>query len=635
MKSESNRGHALLVTLLIMLAAGFVLYNSWSWLINRFAVPFQNRPGKIPFVVQHVNDQEFETLATALVQRHDPKHAATKPGVTFRRNEAAAGFDHIDRFRKAGIRAYEGPETCLACHRDVMISDGHGGYRKEDLRANILSTVHFTFNHSTGFSTWGFNGERVDGLPLGKIDRACGIPGSFTWTGWAALITSQHGKTYSEGCGQCHIGGQYGPPTGTMLPGYHATDDEFDAIDCLICHAREYDMNRKQVVRDLDGRLRWDQDRSMRAMLSVREPEAEMCLRCHQHNHGGDFFVDNSVASALGYDHPRLLHHGAKRGNPWAAGYDVHATAGMQCTDCHVTEGHRIARGTMGTDLVANDLPAVEVSCEKCHGAKPHAGEFAAELNSHVERVACETCHILELQPDNIVLRDWADPVYHEEEGLWTPRNVLVSGDPRDAMTFRWFNGQGTFMAGSLGDHPNGKGLYRSFMTNPDPAYADFDYAAYYEEHFRPIARAGESKIHPFKRFNAQMYEDLNNQGPFGGMLLPFDYNVYYETGNPQAAVHRAVEHPLIQDMYGPVFKAYMMEQFMAYMAVDGWNTDFDPAHIAPRWMRQDATLMINHGIQKQGRACAQCHTREGGLLDFAALGYPPDDAVALSTLAE
>jgi hypothetical protein len=25
---------------------------------------------------------------------------------------------------------------------------------------------------------------------VGKIDRACGIPGSFSWTGWAALVES-------------------------------------------------------------------------------------------------------------------------------------------------------------------------------------------------------------------------------------------------------------------------------------------------------------------------------------------------------------------------------------------------------------------------------------------------------------
>ncbi|MBU0509987.1 nitrite reductase [bacterium] len=621
---------ALLILIVIIGATGR------SHLINLVAVPWQNRPARIHFEVETVTDEEFERIAADLVKRYGPEKAGTYLGARVQSYEDGIGFDHVDRFRRAGIRSYEGPETCLACHQTVRVPDERRGWREESLKKNILSTVHFSFNVKRGFSTWGFNGEKVDKLPLGKIDRACGIPGSFTWTGWAALVQSKHGTVYSEGCGQCHIGGQYGPSTGTMLPGYTPTRAEFEAIDCLICHARDYDMNRKQVVRDPDGRLRWDQDRSMNALMSIQKPKAETCLRCHQHNHGGDFFVENEVAGALGYDHPRLLHHGAKRGNPWAKGYDVHADAGMQCIDCHVTAGHRIARGLMGTDLVGNDLPGVEVSCTKCHGGEPHStGEFAAELNTHIEKLSCEACHIHELQPDNIVLRDWADPVYNEEEGLWTPRNVLISGDPKEAMTFRWFNGQGTFMAGGLGDNPNGQKLFRAVHTNPDPSYADFDYAAYYEEHFRPIAQMGTSRIYPFKRFNAQMFEDMNNQGPFGGMLLPFDYNVYYETGDPKAAVLKAVEHPLIQDMYGPVFKAYMMDKFMAYMAVDGWNTSFDPNKIEPRWMRQDATLMINHGIQKQGRSCNACHTRDGGLLDFRALGYPDDEAVSLATLME
>ncbi len=638
MKNSPNSRRSLWtwIALLLIVLVVVIGTNIRSHLINLVAVPWQNRPAPIKFAVETLTDEQFEQTAVDLAARYGADKIKTVLGGQVQSYEDAAGFDHIDRFRKAGIRSYEGPETCLGCHQSVSVPDGNGHWRTESLKDNILGTVHFSFNVKQGFSTWGFNGEKVENLPLGKIDRACGIPGSFTWTGWAALIEAKDGQVYSEGCGQCHIGGQYGPSTGTMLPGYKPTNAEFEAIDCLICHARDYDMNKKQVVRDPDGRLRWDQDRSMQAMMSIQKPPAETCLRCHQHNHGGDFFVDNAVAKATGYDHPRLLHHGAKRGNPYASGWDVHASAGMQCIDCHVTAGHRIARGEMGTDLVGNDLPGVEVSCTKCHGAEPHArGEFAAELNTHTEKVACETCHIPNLQPDNIVLRDWADPVYNEEEGLWTPRNVLVTGDPKEAMLFRWFNGQGTFMAGGLGDNPNGEKLYRSFQTNPDPAYADFDYAGYYEQHFRPIAELGTSKIYPFKRFNAQMLEDMNNQGPFGGMLLPFDYNTYYETGDPKAAVLKAVEHPLIQKMYGPVFKAYMMDQFMAYMNVDGWNTNFDPNKIEPRWMRQDATLMINHGIQAQGRSCNDCHTRAVGLLDFEALGYPTDHAEALSTMME
>ena len=125
------------------------------------------------------------------------------------------------------------------------------------------------------------------------------------------------------------------------------------------------------------------------------------------------------------------------------------------------------------------------------------------------------------------------------------------------------------------------------------------------------------------------MYEDLNNQGPYGGMILPVDYQVYYKTGDAEAAVKAAVESPMMKKMYGTMFKLYLMDRFMSYMAVDGWNIDFSMDRIAPRPMRNEGNLMINHAIQKVGRQCSECHSQEG-ILDFDALGYPPDRAEEL-----
>lgn len=212
---------------------------------------------------------------------------------------------------------------------------------------------------------------------------------------------------------------------------------------------------------------------------------------------------------------------------------------------------------------------------------------------------------------------------------------MLRSGKPGEAIVYRWHNGTGTFMAGALGDNPNGLRLYRAFTTTPDSAYADVDYAAYYEKTFRPIAKLGTSRIAPFKRFNARMFEDLDNQGPFGGMLLPFDYNVYYETGDPEAAVRKAMDDPIIKLMYGAVFKKYlMMDDFMHYLGIArGWTLPFK-GRIGPKWMRQDATLMLNHSITKDAFTCGSCHAPKGkGILPFEGLGYPPDEVAALRGL--
>jgi hypothetical protein len=610
----------------------FGVMASWPHLVY-LMLPAVYRPARIGFPVERVSDSTFDAYARQLIERYDDSAVAEIAAFSLSAAERRTSFDHIRRFREAGIRSYQGPETCLKCHETIRVSDGKGGHTDVDLRDNLTHTAHFTFSARTGFSTYGFNGEKVNDFPLGKIDRACGIPGSFTWTGWAVTVKNARGEEFSEGCGQCHIVGEYGPISSAMMPFYRATDEEFAATDCLICHAREYDMNAREVVTDSDGRSRWGQDRRMIAAMSVGAPTSNECLRCHQHNLGGDTYAPNAATGGKGFDRPRLMHTGAKRGTPFGADWDVHAAAGMDCLDCHTAEGHKIARGTRGVDLVANDLPNVEVTCEQCHGAEPHKrSEWAAMYNAHTAKIACETCHIRSLFPDNVVYRDWSNPVFNEEEGIWVPTNVELSGDPGEGITYRWFNGLGTFMANALGDNPNGEKRYEALHATPNRYWAgvdSFDYAADYEKTFRPIADLGTSKITPFKRFQAVMYEDLNNQGPYGGMLLPFDYVTYYATGDPVAAVKTAAESPIMRKMYGTMFKVYMMDQFMRYMRVDGWNTHFDIAKIAPTPMRDEATLMINHAIQKQGRTCDECHSAHG-ILDFEALGYSPERAKEL-----
>lgn len=615
---------------LAFVVAGAAIF--WPQLVNRM-MPYEYRPEAIDFPVEAVDDTTFDAYARELIARYDDPATSALADPALPAAERRSNLSHIRRFREAGIHSYEGPATCLGCHREIRVPDGSGGFEQVDLRENLTGTTHFTFAPMSGFSTYGFNGEQVSGFPLGKMDRACGITGTFTWTGWAVTVANARGEEFSEGCGQCHIVGQYGPISGAMMPGYTATDAEFDATDCLVCHAAEYDMNARQVVQDSNGKTRWNQDRRLIAAMSVGSPTADTCLRCHQHNLGGDTYYPNPALAAMGTDRPRLAHPGAKRGTPFGADWDVHAAAGMQCLDCHVSRGHRIARGGRGVDLVANDLPDVEVGCENCHGNEPHtAGPRKTVYNRHTEKVACETCHIAELHPDNLVFRDWSRPVFNQEHGIYTPYNGPFSGQPGEGLKYKWFNGYGTFMANALGDNPDGGGRYMALATTPNTSWdgvASFDYGADYETTFRPIAQLGTSKIWPFKRFQAVMYEDLNNQGPYGGMILPIDYRVYYQTGDAVAAVEAAVNSPMIRKMYGNLFKLYLMDRFMTYMRVDGWDTGFDMERIAPLAMRNEGELMVNHAIQAQGRTCSDCHAADG-ILDFDALGYAPERAAAL-----
>jgi len=584
-----------------------------------------------------------------------------------------AQFSHIDRFRKAGITSYEGPQTCLQCHETMSIRHVDGSVTEEKTIDNVMNTSHYQlFSAKSGFSTVGYDGRKVNEgrpIPVGKIDRACGIPGSFTWTGWAALINSKpadaNGEVVvrSEGCGQCHIGGSYGPPSDEMMPITFRQKHTKRAIDCLICHSQSYDMNQRYAFDDGVG-IRWNQDRSMKAALTVGKPTQEGCLHCHQHNMGGDSYPFNDASKHPGYKNARLLHNSAKRGTPYAPQADVHAKAGMTCLDCHISVGHKIARGTKGVDLVSNDLPGVEVSCEKCHTDAPHTAniETRAFLNGHTATVSCEACHITKLWEDNIVMTDWTSPEWDEHEGMYHPKAVVKTGNMKEAVEYLWFNGNGTFLANALGSNPRGGEPYSPLMDHlvkydkvanitlngaPNGEFLTPLSPEMYQrrqdmvnKNIIPAQEMGKSKIYPFKLFNARMYEDMNNQGPFGAMIMPFDYKTYYETGNAYAAMEKAVAHPIVKRMYQLPFKLYMMDEFMAYFGVGSWTTKYpldkeNRQALQGNWMRQMGTLMINHGITREGHSCATCHAPENGLIDFRRLGYSEERVRDLQNLPE
>ncbi len=610
----------------VIVLALLMAFN-WSALIN-LKLPADSRPAEVTFpVITPASEDEFEALATSL----------PADGVK---------YDHVDRFREAGIRTYEGPATCLQCHSELTYHTAAGDTVTTDLMDNLTGSAHYRFFTTEHPNVYGFNGELADDFPMGKLNRPCPKPGSFAMTAWAELVVTAEGDTLSEGCGQCHIGGQYQAPLGEIMPLYQTQASEEDAIDCLICHATAYDMNRKQVVRDDNGRMRWDQDRSLRAALSVTTPTAEACLRCHQHNFGGDIYVDEAgpeymqSMTNLGQQRPRVSHPGSKRGTPYSPTWDVHAAAGITCIECHATQGHLMAKGTHTTTMMANDLPQVEVSCLQCHDDPPHddSSEHGQALNSHLARIACQTCHIPSLHEDNVTRRDFGNTVFEEEPGIHIYDDSVKESAPGKGIAYVWWNGDGTFLGNPIGDNPNGAGLYSFYDAEHRwPEFADFDYEGWYEEVMRPIARAGRpSKLYAMKRFNGRQHIDLQNMGPFGGMFVPYNLPTYYRTGQPQTAARVEMEKSMMGMMYGLLFKYYMMDKFMSYMAIDGWNTDsFVDVHagrqIEPRWLPTDAMLEISHAIRLDGALdCADCHGPQS-VLDWQQLGYTPEEIADLN----
>lgn len=609
---------------LLALVAGC---SMWSGTINKM-LPSVSRPAAVRFDSTSVSLNEIEQFARELEARYK------------------LDLPHAQKFIASGITKYEGPKTCLRCHEKITYTELSTGEKKSvDLMHNLTTSAHYRYYTSIHANVYGFNGKAANNFRMGKINRPCPKPGSFAMTAWAMPVFLPSGDTLSEGCGQCHIGGQVTAPLGEMMPGYRTTDKEKEAIDCLICHSVAYDMNKKQVIRNAKGEWYWGQDRSIKAAIAVTKPRSQACLRCHQHNLGGDIYIDPQDSSFMesliysGADRPRVKHPGSKRGTPFSPTWDVHAAAGMSCIDCHLTQGHYIAKGTHTTTMMANDLPNVEVACENCHTAAPHNSnpESAEYLNNHTEKIACQTCHIPSLHPDNATMRDFSKAQFEEHPGIYIYTDSTKETEPGKGIVYVWWNGDGSFLGNPIGDNPNGENLYRFYQpTHVWPEYKDFDYAAWYEKTMRPIAKKGRpSKIYAMKLFNGKQHIDLQNIGPFGGMYLPYNLSTYYTTGNPDSAAAVEMRHPMIKRMYGWMFDAYMMDKFMRFMDIDGWNRCVyrDAAslkQVEPRWIPQDACLEISHAIRKQGAlTCNNCHSANG-VMDFKKLGYNDKEVTAL-----
>ncbi|HDL19321.1 MAG TPA: hypothetical protein ENH29_09725 [Bacteroidetes bacterium] len=270
MKKKSAKVWLSILTVLVVLIVVVLVF--WSQIIN-LMMPADSRPGNIHFAVEKITPQQFDAIAEEVTAKYD------------------LDFAHIKRFKEKGILAYEGPKTCLTCHEEMKIKDPKTGEEKTvKLMDNLTHSTHYQFFTNKHPNVYGFNGELADNFPMGKIDRPCPKPGSFAFTAWASVAVSEPGDTLSEGCRQCHTGGQYQVPLGEIMLAYYTEQKEKDAIDCLICHSAAYDINKKQVVKDKNGLTRWAMDRSMKAAMTVKKTISQTCLRCHRHNFGDDIY---------------------------------------------------------------------------------------------------------------------------------------------------------------------------------------------------------------------------------------------------------------------------------------------------------------------------------------------------------
>lgn len=213
------------------------------------------------------------------------------------------------------------------------------------IRTLFLSLVMLPFTIATAVASDGvgssYHGQMGEGSGNGMLEKWCALPNfSFEQEGGIAGWT---GKS----CNACHIGSDWN------VKG----DDAGTEADCTYCHDSAY----PQTV---NGKL-----------LETDVPTIAKCVTCH--------YKDT-----------------AKRGDIFTADEDVHIAAGMLCQDCHIRDSfgssdHQFWKGT----AIDTTEPTMQgkLSCtnDGCHLAVPHSltTDKGQDINAHLDKVACETCH--------------------------------------------------------------------------------------------------------------------------------------------------------------------------------------------------------------------------------------------------
>jgi octaheme c-type cytochrome (tetrathionate reductase family) len=465
--------------------------------------------------------------------------------------------DH-GRFEALSGPFEDGPEVthaCLECHTEAA--------------RQVKQSIHWTWEYR----------HPVTEQRLGKRHVVNNYCGSITMN-WAR-------------CTSCHVG-------------YGWRDADFDfsdgkRVDCLVCHDTTGDYVKLptgaghppyQDTR-FQGELIEAPDLAEVAR-NVGPSSRRTCGECHFKGGGGPGVKHGDLDDSL-IDPPESL--------------DVHmASEGLdyRCATCHEFEAHRqkgsryqmTAKAEAGVALPGrpNERPA----CESCHGLAPHDGDFGNRLDTHADRIACQTCHIptfarggratitwwdwseagrLDAEGEPVVIREDGHVVYHGKKGAFRwDENVVPD--------YRWFDGTVRY---TLLDEPiDPAGVV---ALNPISGSADDP----------------DSRLWPFKVMRGiQPYDAVND-------VLVIEH-LY---GKEDSAFWRNFE-------WGPAIEAAMAEA----RRIGQTDVDYSGEYA---FTETEMLWPLSHMIApaEDSLACGDCHRTEGRLAGLAGFHLPGRDSFA------
>ena len=487
--------------------------------------------------------------------------------------------------------SYGGAAECTLCHWDVNIDQ-------------LMDSAHFALKAPPVVGR-----ELIGGGEHGMLDIFCGVemgylPGSYAQERTGVITDG----VSAIGCGQCHIG-RLAP-----LP----SNERQQEIDCLACHAGNYDFSTREGVHSTPDGLVWGNDSSLAAAESVGGPvTSEACLRCHR-----DAFS------------------GLKRGTPFNRTDDVHAEDGLSCVYCHSRNKHKFASGGKTIDLFVRERPYVTTSCENCHGQGEHTDP---EIDSHVPKIACQACHIPETCgltkvlwgpiPDSEIAEERNVPTHDTGADSYMPFREYTSGfDPSNLNaltgavrpTYCWHDPDNAGLGWPRGNrYDPGSKLFAFKRIEQGLLFdADLTMADFYDEFEEGLRGAGLVR-------NTGLTSSERSQLAGIPMLLPPDPAYYASYGGEPNGLERAISMGLGRLKNELYDLGLTSNDEIAQTGAALWSGSYNAS-----FERQDADLPItgnyfslNHGVRRagEGLSCEDCH-RAGSPIDFASIGYTPSE---------
>lgn len=315
-------------------------------------------------------------------------------------------------------------------------------------------------------------------------------------------------------CAQCHA--SHGWEQADFEPDGLDWESDVEAadprrVDCLVCHDRTgtyYKLppteGNEACAVMFEGKEPIDLAKVAR---SVDRPGRENCGACHFYGGGGDGVKHGDLDSSL-VAPPRSL--------------DVHMAADgadFPCTECHVSDRHTwagsryhvTARDTEGTGQPG--LRRDVATCESCHGLAPHPvdGVTGYQLNGHVDRVACQSCHIPTIARGGVATKvewDWRT-AGKTRNGEGYKLKEYTQGDGAHRATYKSIKGSFEYREDFVPHYAwfDGQMHYTTIDTVFDPAEAPIAI-----NRFGGAADDPDARIWPFKRMHTvQPFDKGNN----------------------------------------------------------------------------------------------------------------------------